>query len=62
MLGWAAAYCRGKYAKVYLLAATHFERLAPLAKSVGFQKVAERTVVLWGQAMTDERYELELST
>jgi N-acetylglutamate synthase-like GNAT family acetyltransferase len=60
MLGWVTTFCQGRYAKVYLLAATHFERLAPLAIGAGFQKVSERMVELWGQTLTDERYELEL--
>jgi hypothetical protein len=61
LLEQALEFCQGKYAKVYLLAATLFGRLAPLARKVGFQKTEERTVVLWGQTLTDERYELELS-
>jgi RimJ/RimL family protein N-acetyltransferase len=56
----AISFCQGKYSKVYLLAATLFERLAPLAKAAGFKKVEERQLILWGQAVTDERYELEL--
>jgi RimJ/RimL family protein N-acetyltransferase len=60
LLEQALTFCQRKYKKVYLLAATLFERLAPLAQNVGFQKVEERQVVLWGQTVTDERYELEL--
>lgn len=60
LLEQAITFCQGKYKKVYLLAATLFERLAPLAKAAGFQKVEERELVLWGQAVTDERYELIL--
>jgi N-acetylglutamate synthase-like GNAT family acetyltransferase len=56
----AVTFCEEKYSKVYLLAAKLFERLAPLAKAAGFQKVHERPVVLWGRSVTDERYELEL--
>jgi N-acetylglutamate synthase-like GNAT family acetyltransferase len=62
LLTQAIAFCKGKYTKVYLLAATLFERLAPLAKAADFQKIEERTVVLWNQIVTDERYELELPT
>jgi N-acetylglutamate synthase-like GNAT family acetyltransferase len=61
LLEHALTFCQGNYHKVYLLAATLFERLAPLAIGVGFKKVEERRVVLWGRAVTDERYELELS-
>jgi GNAT superfamily N-acetyltransferase len=60
LLEHALTFCQGNYHKVCLLAATLFERLAPLAIGAGFKKVEERRIVLWGRAVTDERYELEL--
>ncbi|MEW6446548.1 MAG: GNAT family N-acetyltransferase [Bacillota bacterium] len=57
----AVGFCREYgFETVYLWTLAHLGAARHLYKSFGFQKTEEKTHLLWGQMLTEERYELRL--
>ena len=61
LMGEAMEFCRTSgYARVFLLTEHGLTRAARLYQSFGFQLTDEKTHELWGTAVTEQRYELDL--
>ncbi len=61
LLGEAIQFCRECRAKsIYLWTIRNLRSAVHLYQSVGFHKTEEKTHELWGQVLTEERYEMSL--
>lgn len=60
LLSEALTFCRqAGYKTVFLWTLAHLQAACRLYESVGFKKTEEKTHLLWGQMLTEERYELK---
>ncbi|MEW6572468.1 MAG: GNAT family N-acetyltransferase [Bacillota bacterium] len=61
LLAEAIAFCEERaFRTVYLWTLAHLDAARRLYESFGFRKTEEKAHVLWGQPLTEERYELRL--
>ncbi|MEW6172720.1 MAG: GNAT family N-acetyltransferase, partial [Bacillota bacterium] len=61
LLGEALDFCKKcGYLTVFLWTLSHLDTACRLYKSAGFALTEQKTHVLWGKLLTEERYELRL--
>ena len=57
----ALQFCRDhEFTSVFLWTFSELQAAAHLYRSVGFQKTEQKTHVIWGRMLTEERYDLSL--
>jgi len=62
LVEWALGFCRDQgYRSVFLWTFSELEAAAHLYRSHGFKLTGEKTHVIWGREITEQRYDLRVS-
>jgi GNAT superfamily N-acetyltransferase len=62
LVEWALGFCREQgYRSVFLWTFSELEAAAHLYKSHGFALTEEKTHIIWGRELTEQRYDLRLT-